>query len=726
MIARFRILLLALALCAGPASVCGAFPTAPIPHSATAKTARQTAASTSARATAPAMPRASTAQPPGALLSARATDTAAHPPAEQVASTTQPPAEHPSARTTDTAAHRTAARPELQRAPQVPPPDRAGAGGSRLPHLDGIRSADRRAQRLPRRDAAQDSINILSENNLRLYDSIEAKSRRRAVPRMLYQLLFRRSSIDTTASGRVIDESRLYAPYAGRTVGSIYVRRAQVFDPDGNWFERAGNNTHALTHERVVRRDLLFRTGDRVDPALLVRNKQLLRSRDYLSDAAIELIPDPQDTSVVHVVVRTRDSWTISADASFRGRGHTMFGVYDANILGTGNKLQLNTYFDRRDFGFGGCIVEYEIPNLLGTFYTADFSAGRNFYESELRVGLHKEFIRPTDYEVGAEYNRLKEERYFVDRDTTGLVRVEAIDTWVGRSRYLPSIASSIFLTGRYFRARHGRRPEVTPTHNPLFHDTDDLLVGLGLYREKFYSANLVHGFGIREYLAAGYRAELTGGYSWGEFDDRIYVGARIMGGGFTRPGYLSGSASVGSYIDPATGVWSRSAADIDLRWFSNLFIFRRNRIRQFLALNYTQGWNRGTGSDETVRFTTENGLRALREHLVGTNRAVLNTETVLFTPFQPLGFRFAFFGFADFGLLGDHANPFRNEFSASFGVGLRIRNERLIFHAIQIQLGIAVGKRGWLDSRYFRISNQPRMEDFRFLPQKPETAGFE
>ncbi len=165
-------------------------------------------------------------------------------------------------------------------------------------------------------------------------------------------------------------------------------------------------------------------------------------------------------------------------------------------------------------------------------------------------MGLHKEFIRPTDYEVGAEYNRLKEERYFVDRDTTGLVRVEAIDAWVGRSRYLPSIASSIFLTGRYFRARHGRRPEVTPTHNPLFHDTDDLLVGLGLYREKFYSANLVHGFGIREYLAAGYRAELTGGYSWGEFDDRIYVGARIMGGGFTRPGYLSGSASVGSYID--------------------------------------------------------------------------------------------------------------------------------------------------------------------------------
>ena len=316
----------------------------PIPHSATAKPHDRPPRAPPHGQPPPQCPEPPTAQPAGALLSARATDTAAHHPAEQAASTAQPPAEHPSARTTDTAAHRTAARPELQRAPQVPPPDRAGADGSRLPHLDGIRSADRRAQRLPRRDAAQDSINILSENNLRLYDSIEAKrAAAGAVPRMLYQLLFRRSSIDTTASGRVIDESRLY-PMRAAPWGSIYVRRAQVFDPDGNWFERAGNNTHALTHERVVRRDLLFRTGDRVDPALLVRNKQLLRSRDYLSDAAIELIPDPQDTSVVHVVVRTRDSWTISADASFRG-ADTMFGVYDANILAHGQQIAAEHLF---------------------------------------------------------------------------------------------------------------------------------------------------------------------------------------------------------------------------------------------------------------------------------------------------------------------------------------------------------------------------------------------
>lgn len=38
----------------------------------------------------------------------------------------------------------------------------------------------------------------------------------------------------------------------------------------------------------------------------------------------------------------------------------------------------------------------------------------------------------------------------------------------------------------------------------------------------------------------------------------------------------------------------------------------------------------------------------------------IINTETVVFTPYQPLGFRIAFFGFADFGLLGYSPNIFK------------------------------------------------------------------
>ena len=524
-----------------------------------------------------------------------------------------------------------------------------------------------------------DSLNTAtSERNQRLYDSIQSKTNRRAVPRMLYRMLFVKPVLDTTFSGRVVDESRLLEPYAGKTVGDITIERQHPFDSDGNWLERTGNKIHMLTRDRVIRRDLLFKPGDKIDPQLIVRNKQLLRSRPYISDVDITLMPDSLDSTRVNMVICTRDSWTISVDGAIHGEGRTMVGLSDANIFGWGNTLKFNTNFSRKDFSYGGNIVEYEIPNVLGSFYTADFSAGRDFYNSELNMGLRKEFIRPTDYEIGLTYSDVKSKRYMIDLDTSLLIKVRNLDAWGGKSRYIRSINSSIYFTGRYSYARFSRRPLVAPNHNPALHDYDAMLFGAGLYREKFYSANMIYGFGTREYLATGYKAELVGGYSWGEFNDEMYLGMTYTTGGFRS-----------------------------------------------LAFNYTQGWNRGTGSDEIIRMTRINGLQALKEHVTGTNRMILNTETVFFTPYQPLGFRIALFGFADFGLIGYSPNIFKNDFFTSFGFGVRIKNERLIFNTIQIRLGLAFGKRGLVESEYVRVSNQTRIEQYRYRPTRPEIVGF-
>ena len=572
-----------------------------------------------------------------------------------------------------------------------------------------------------------DSISLQpSERTQRFYDSIHSKTTRHAVPRFLYHSVFVRPKRDTTSSGQVLDESKIFQRYAGKIIGSITIDREQVFEDGGNYFERLGNKTHYLTRERVIRRDLLFKPGDELDPQLLVRNKQLLRTRSYIYDATVSLSLNELDTTVVDVLITTRDSWTITADLQLRSGGRTMFGVSDANILGTGNLLKVETNFSRSNFDYGGNVVSYSIPNVLGTFYNADFSAGRDFYNSELKLSLHKEFIRPTDYEVGISYNDVKSKYYMVYLDTSTMIKVSNLDVWGGRSKYIKSINSSIFLTGRYGYARHSRRPEVGPEFNPAFHDYDNLLVGMGLYREKFYTANMIYGFGVKEYLATGYKAELVTGYSWGEFRDDMYLGTNYEMGGFTPIGYVMGGFSLGSYINLTSGAWWRSAVDLDLRWFSNLFIAGRSRIRQFLSLNYTQGWNRGTGCDEVICFTDENGPQSFTEHVTGVNRTVLNTETVFFTPYQPLGFRIAFFGFADFALLGNSANMFKNSFYTTLGFGIRIKNERLVFNAIQLRLGVALGKSGFIKNQYVNVSNQTRMTQYRYMPTRPEIVEFE
>ena len=404
-----------------------------------------------------------------------------------------------------------------------------------------------------------------------------------------------------------------------------------------------------------------------------------------------------------------------------------MLGLSDANFLGTGNRLALETHFSRRDFSYGGNRIAYSIPNVLGTFCTADFAAGRNFRESTLDLRLGKEFLRPTDYEAGISYSNLKYRQYMVEQDTSLLAKARNFDVWGGYSRLLAPIGSSFFLTAHYNRRRFGLRPDsVTASHHPALHDRDLLLFGAGLYREKFLTANMVYGFGTREYLATGYKVEAVAGHAWSEFDRSFYVGLSGKAGGFCSAGYIMGGFALGSSIDRRSGRWRRCAVDVDLRWFSPLFVSGRSRIRQFLMLDYTQGWNRGTGNDESLRFTDRNGPQALEEHLLGTNRAVLNTETVVFTPWQPLGFRIAFFGFADAGLLGYSPDPFKNDFFASLGGGIRIKNERLIFSTVQIRLGLAFGKNGFVDSDWVRISSSTRLEQYRYRPQRPEIMGFE
>ena len=587
-----------------------------------------------------------------------------------------------------------------------------------------IDSAKLRARPLPeqRTDSLEEHV---TERNQRLYDSIASKSQRRAIPRMLYRMLFRRNRTDTLKTGKLYDENQLLAPYAGKVIGEIRIERDKPFSGQGSWVGKMGNRFHTLTREQIIRRDLLFKSGQRFDPELIVRTQQLLLSRPYLSDAEIRYAIDPLDSGRVDLVIRTHDSWSIRLNAAAHSEKRTTIGVSEENIFGTGTRLKVETNFRRWNFAYGGNVVGYEMPNILGSFFALEVEAGRNFYEDILRLQLSKEFLKPTDYEVGASYTNLRTKEYFVDRDSSELIKARNLDLWGGWSHYFRPIRSSLYLTGHYHRAQFVERPEIGIDYNPALHDRDELLGGIGLYRERLYMTNMVYGFGRKEYLATGYRAELVSGYAWSAFHEMVYAGASLHMGGLAPFGYLVGGFTFGSYIDGYSGRWNRTALDLDLLWVSKLLEVRRSRIRQFVAFNYTQGWHRMQGYEELLRFTDENGLQAIDTYATGTNRMVVNTETVLFTPIQPWGFRFAFFGFLDAGTLGLSNNPLRNSGFATLGIGLRIRNERLVFGTLQLRLGVAFGRGGLVDCDYVSLSNTKHFEEYRFRPMRPEVVGF-
>ncbi len=567
-----------------------------------------------------------------------------------------------------------------------------------------------------------------TEGVVRFYDSLETKSHRNPVTGFLYDVLIQRPEQDTTVYGRMVDEAKGLRKYAGKTVGNITIERLDVFEKAHSVVQKGANGIHVITTENTIRRDLLLKEGDIIDPRQIVRNNQLLRSRRHISDMWMELYPREDDSTIVDIKFITRDKWSIAANLKLSSGERARVDLYDVNFIGTGTRFGVQTSYDWSGNQYGGNMLTYSAPNILGTFLSTDVLIGRRFEESRIDLELRKDFYLPTDFEFGAAYNDDELEFYELYLDEEIMTSVRSFDGWAGISKQLGTSRSSVFMTSRYSIADFDDRPEVGPRFNPRFHDYEMVLASLGLYKEKFYAANMIYGFGYKEYLPAGYRTEIIFGHNWGEFHDDDYLGFHARGGIYTGIGYLQGDVSAGTYMEQGTGDWWQSTAGANARWISNLFVMGvrgGTRMRQFITTNYTRGWNRAEGNNEYITFTRRSGPRSIREHIVGDHRFVVNTETVIFTPWQPMGFRIAFFGYGDAGWLGFEPDLFSNDFYASFGLGIRVRNERFIFNTLQLRVGLAVGKNGPIDNRRFQLSTEQRMEQFRFIPTRPSVLDF-
>jgi hypothetical protein len=113
-----------------------------------------------------------------------------------------------------------------------------------------------------------------------------------------------------------------------------------------------------------------------------------------------------------------------------------------------------------------------------------------------------------------------------------------------------------------------------------------------------------------------------------------------------------------------------------------------RSKIRNFVYINYTRGF--GRYSNEHIKFINDNGFAGFyNDSITGMQRLNISLESVLFSPINSYGFRFAFFAFTDFSFLsGTTQNLGNGHALSSIGVGIRIRNDNLVFNTLQIRIG--------------------------------------
>lgn len=131
---------------------------------------------------------------------------------------------------------------------------------------------------------------------------------------------------------------------AGAIIGEVRIDTHNIFDvsdPDESGIVyRAANALHIKTRPELIRRSLLFKSGDRVSVRLIEETERLIRATSTVYDVAIR--PLRYEEGVVDLEVVTRDTWTLQPGAKLRregGRTSGAINIKETNLAGTGTTL---------------------------------------------------------------------------------------------------------------------------------------------------------------------------------------------------------------------------------------------------------------------------------------------------------------------------------------------------------------------------------------------------
>jgi len=134
---------------------------------------------------------------------------------------------------------------------------------------------------------------------------------------------------------------------AGAVIGRVLIDNQNIFDlnnpKDDNKLFRLADRLHLETRASVIRKQLLFRPGQRYSRRQLDESERILREDGYFYDAWIREVG--YHDGKVDVQVTTKDVWTLNPGFNFgRSGGTNSTGVKleDSNMLGTGTDVVLS------------------------------------------------------------------------------------------------------------------------------------------------------------------------------------------------------------------------------------------------------------------------------------------------------------------------------------------------------------------------------------------------
>ena len=472
-----------------------------------------------------------------------------------------------------------------------------------------------------------------------------------------------------------------------------------------NIFNDIGETLHTKTSNRVVFNNLFFTKGDTLYPGLLADNETFLRQISYLQDARILVKESENGTDSVDVTILCKDVFPIGGSMDEGTTKNVSFEVNDDNLFGTGNRIQIQNYFDvdrNPNYGFG---FQFLKRNVHGSFI--NLAIGYQNQAPAYNSGIREEeaFYFMGELPLVSPYHSWTGAFEIATHKTHDLYNSDSIynsilkynyrllDGWfgynIGARKQLQQNFKSRYRKLVALRGIHRNYSSVPDQYKDIFkNEYTNLLSVLGSYtifEQDYYHTNFIYGFGRNEDVPEGFNLSFTGGWTKLNNFSRPYLGFGYQRNYFSnRFGYLNYKLQLGTYY--RNDSFEDGSILTSLEYFTKLRKLGNSTwyVRHFLNGSITQLFN--TFLNEPLHLSSDYGIPQLSNPLIkASTRITFNAESVFYNTWKFIGFSFAPFGFTNITYL----KPIGGIISAgdvytAIGGGIRTRNENLTFGTLE------------------------------------------
>ncbi|MBI3292409.1 MAG: BamA/TamA family outer membrane protein [Elusimicrobia bacterium] len=474
-------------------------------------------------------------------------------------------------------------------------------------------------------------------------------------------------------------------PTNGPTVRRILLDAKDIFDPslpgERRWPFTWGNALHIRTKEQVIRREVLLRPGDLVDPILIEESERNLRRYRFIKRADIEQRAVGENQ--VDLIVHTQDTWTTSPQASFDHEGGQLTykaGLRERNLLGYGKTF---SYFYDKSLDRRSNELHYDDPRLLGTWARLQLALADTSDGSETSARLERPFYSlRTPWAIGGAGSRvIRKDQLFQNAAKTSEFNHDQRGLSVSLGRRViqdPLWPHRLTVSYQYQEDRFSPTSETAAATLPANRTLSGPSVGYSWTHARFIKETYLDRMERVEDVNLGNEAQFSLGYAPTTFGSHrtttLFSIIDSQGGQLDTRRFLLGQA--GMVGRAASGGLENTIAFGNV----NLFIKQTWRWPNTTVLHLEGAYGHALDGENQLELGGNTGLRGYKVRALTGNKAVLlNLEHRVAVPYEFFHLlRVGGAAFLDMGAIQVAGQSLgRRDFRTDVGVGLRMSPTR-------------------------------------------------